>query len=376
MIRLNQLTLLPAATKLSRLQLVAVAVACSVLGTIVLLMARAAGPLAAVEPETGTLSAGATVQSTTGASGSGVVRFAATTPTPAPTATPSSSPAACAGAVHTPGGSDAGGGCWPGAANTGIPAGTTLTTYTGPCTITTAGAIIDGKTVNCDLTIAAANVMIKNSKVNGVVFLDTDNAGSAGWSFTIQDAEVDGGQQQHPAVGWGNLRLVRANIHGGITSAQCEEKSVSCVIQDSYLHGQYIQPNSNWHLGGFLSDGGGPISISHSTVACDQTATYGSDGGCTGDINLIPNFATAHDVTIHHNLLPASLSLAFCTYAGDRHDGAYPYGNHIVYTDNIFQRGSNGKCGAYGPVAGWGTGTGNTWTNNKWTDGADVIPEY
>ncbi len=98
-----------------------------------------------------------------------------------------------------------------------MPAGTTLTNYTGPCTITTANAVIDGKTVNCSLSIRAANVTIKNSKINGTVILDTDLPGSSAWSFTLQDSEVDGGQVQLAAVGWGNLTVIRSNIHGGQT---------------------------------------------------------------------------------------------------------------------------------------------------------------
>ena len=49
----------------------------------------------------------------------------------------------------------AAGTCWPGPSNTGVPAGTQLTDYTGPCSITAANTVIDGKTVNCALGIQA-----------------------------------------------------------------------------------------------------------------------------------------------------------------------------------------------------------------------------
>lgn len=288
----------------------------------------------------------------------------------------------CSGnANHVAGGRDGTGSCWPGPDNTGVPPGTTLTNYSGPCVISTDGTVIDSKTINCAISVQAANVVIKNSKVNGNVILDTDRVDSSSWSLTIQDSEVDAGTVQESAIGWGNLKVIRVNVYGGVTAIQCEEKSVSCIVQDSYLHGQYIQPNSNWHLGGFLSDGGGPITLTHNYVVCDQQAVYGSDGGCTGDINLIPNFATAHDVTINHNLLGANIHSAFCTYGGDRHDGlGFPYGNHIVYTDNVFQRGSNNLCAGYGPVAGYGVGNpgnvGNVWTGNVWDNGGVVDPAY
>ncbi|QQR52684.1 hypothetical protein IPG36_00975 [bacterium] len=65
-----------------KLRAVAVIGAVAILGYVVTLPSFAAGPTAAFEPESGTLSAGATVASVTGASGLGVVRFNATTPPP------------------------------------------------------------------------------------------------------------------------------------------------------------------------------------------------------------------------------------------------------------------------------------------------------
>lgn len=50
---------------------------------------------------------------------------------------------------------------------TGVPAGTVLTNYTGPSTITVAGTIIDSKIVSVDLKIQAANVVIRKSRIRG-----------------------------------------------------------------------------------------------------------------------------------------------------------------------------------------------------------------
>ena len=49
------------------------------------------------------------------------------------------------------------------------PAGTNLTPYTGPCTITTPSTIIDSKIVNCDLEIKATGVIIRKSEIKGHV---------------------------------------------------------------------------------------------------------------------------------------------------------------------------------------------------------------
>ena len=133
---------------------------------------------------------------------------------------------ACAGRInHVPGGADGTGTCWPGPHNTGVPAATTLTAYAGPCTIQTPNTVIDGKSVSCGLSIQAANVTIRNSRVNGIVALDTDRPASGAWSLTIADSEVDGGPKQLAAVSSGNLTVLRSNIHGGQTAVQCEENS-------------------------------------------------------------------------------------------------------------------------------------------------------
>src|SRR5262249_31861779 len=123
----------------------------------------------------------------------------------------------------------------PGPTNTGVPPGTTLTTYGGPCLVTTTGTVIDGKSVDCDLEIHAANVTIKNSKVTGLVFLDADLPGAKAWSLTLQDSEVDGGPVQRAVVSDGNMTIERCNIYGGETAVHCSENAVSCTVLDSWL---------------------------------------------------------------------------------------------------------------------------------------------
>ncbi len=50
----------------------------------------------------------------------------------------------------------------PDATTTGVQAGVTLSAYKGPMTITTPGAVIENVTINGQLTVAAANVTIRN----------------------------------------------------------------------------------------------------------------------------------------------------------------------------------------------------------------------
>jgi len=125
----------------------------------------------------------------------------------------SASPSAAKPSSAKPAGPPAQSG-YPNASNTGVPAGTKLTTYSGPCTVTADNTVIDSKTVNCDLQIKAKNVTIKRSKVNGLV----GTSETTPYSFTLEDSEVDAGFGQYAAVGTTNITLLRANVHGGVTS--------------------------------------------------------------------------------------------------------------------------------------------------------------
>ncbi len=263
---------------------------------------------------------------------------------------------------------------FPDATNTGVPAGTQLTNYTGPCTITTNNTVIDAKTVNCDLNIRAQGVVIKRSKVNGEI----DTAEKTSFSYTLEDSEVDAGLRQAKAVGTTNVTIRRANIHGGATSVYC---FASCDVRDSWLHGQRLPDGSDWHLGGFLANDGSNAAggrtnavLVHNTIACDSAPT-GSEGGCSGDVNMFGDFGTVNYVTVDNNLLGSNTGISFCVYGGSSSSKPYQP-DHIVVMNNVFQRGSNRKCGGYGPVSGFDPSRpGNQWSNNVWDDGVAVQSE-
>jgi hypothetical protein len=228
------------------------------------------------------------------------------------------------------------------------------------------------------LVVNAANLVVKNSKINGRVWMDqdVDNGSSGHHSVSLTDTEVDSGYGDYPTICCGRYTLLRVNAHGGHNAAQCENNDTYCTITDSWLHGQLDGKSlgsNGWHLGGFLSDGSDNITLKHNTVACDHVAE--GDGGCTGDINLIPNFAPVHGAQIDSNLMVANIDSAFCTYGGEKSTSQYPHSDHVVYSNNVFQRGTNSNCADYGPVTSFNVnGTGNQWTNNVWQNGGTVAP--
>lgn len=308
---------------------------------------------------------------------------------PPPTTQPTTT--GCSSTSNVPGGRDPWGGCFPGPNNTGVPAGTTLTTYNGcsngETVITTDNTLIDSKTVNCNIAVRAKGVIIKNSVINGQINTPETTA----YSFTLQDSKVNAGVIQEAAIGTTNMTIIRSNITGGITSIYCY---AHCHIRDTYVHAQGLISNQDWHLGaimtndndanddinGSISDTAGAptdLVVTHNTIACD-TLTNSVGGGCSGGLNLFSDFGAIRNVTADSNLIVASTSQSYCTYgaSGAKPGTFYAAAGYITYKNNIFQRGNNGKCGAYGPVSGYDiNATGNVWTNNKWDDGTLVAPE-
>jgi hypothetical protein len=277
--------------------------------------------------------------------------------TPGPSAGASGSPGT--GATKGPAGPPSTSG-FPGSSSTG-PRGVTLAAYSGPCKITKAGTVIDGKSVNCGLDIRAKNVVVKRSKVKGHV--NSDDGGSV----TIQDSEVDVGTGYEASVSGTNLTVQRSNIHGGEASVNCWG---NCTITDSWLHGQYMPAGENWHLDAFLSNGASNVVLKHNTLACDHDGSQ--DGGCSANVGIFGDFAKNSRYTVDHNLFVASEGMSYCTYGGSTDSKPYPADN-MVFTNNVFQRGSNGKCGQYGPVAAFDPGRpGNRWENNIWENGQPV----
>lgn len=261
----------------------------------------------------------------------------------------------------------AGQGAFPNASNTGVPAGVTLSPYAGPMTVTTPGTVIEGKLVKGDLLIQADDVTVTKSRIEGRLSSD------AGGSVTVEDSEIDGGDQEmFPSVSFSDITLRRVDVTGGQHSVQCSE---NCTVVDSWLHDQYLPAHSAGHVNAFISNGGTHMVLRHNTLHCTVPLTP-QDGGCTADLSLFGDFGPISDVTVDHNLFKSNnVSMSYCTQAG--YSPGKPYGSHpagVRYTNNVFERGGNGKCGVYGPVTSFLDTDGNTWTGNTWQDGKPVPP--
>lgn len=282
--------------------------------------------------------------------------------TPSPTATPEPTPTPTPTPSPTPTVPSVG---FPNADNTGVPDGTTLTAYTGPLTITKAGTVIDSKSITGTLIIAAKDVKITRSKLVGTIDSDKANV-----SVTVEDSIIDGGKSQAPAVGYGDITMRRTEVVGSRVSVLCGS---DCVIEDSWLHGQYLKPGSDWHVNGYVSNGGSNVIIRHNTIACEPKDNS-NGGGCTGPAASFGDFGPLKNITYDNNLFKAGPG-GYCLSAG--HNESKPYGkdpSNVRVINNVFERGPGGKCGFWGPATSFLAGNGNEWAGNKYDDGAPVNP--
>lgn len=290
------------------------------------------------------------------------------TTSPSPTGCPSSG-------TNVPGGRDPWGGCFPGPSNTGVPPGTALSPYTGPCNVTTRNLVIDAKVINCSpLTIAASNVQITRSQVNGEVSISSY---PSSYSFTISDSEViadstaTGANDGATGIGNSNFIAVRDNVHGGIRAIWCE---FNCTEQDNWLHGQLTDPTGAAHESGTRM--GENSTITHNSIVCDAP-NVPPDAGCSADLTGYGDFEVIETDKISNNLFMATEG-GTCAYGGSTPGKPYSNGVHdIVFANNIFQRGAGNRgAGAQGHCGYWfgisdfdASAPGNQWSNNRWDDG-------
>lgn len=225
--------------------------------------------------------------------------------------------------------------------------------------------MIDSKQVNCSLVIYSRNVMIKNSLVNGTIMTNSSTA-----SVTVQDSTVNGGSSYQGVFEGSSITIIRSNVYGGEHSVHCAD---NCTVQDSYLHDQYDGSAQDWHQNGFLSNGGSNYTLIHNSIACV--------GGCTADVALL-NDGNQTNATVDKNLLVAAPSSSFCSYPAGGSTSKAGIARQISWTNNVFQKGSNKKCGYYGAIYAWSSQTSNpnqdgyqnVWSGNKWDDGSALNP--
>jgi hypothetical protein len=241
-------------------------------------------------------------------------------PTSAPTspASPSVSPTPAVTTTSAPPSSGK-----PGSTNTGVPAGTTLTAYTGPKTITTAGTVIDGKDVNGALRIEAKNVTIKNSKVHG----DLSSTGI----YVTYNFEV--------GITYSNFTAIRVNLHD-ITFDGLKMSS-NARLQDSWIHAP--KPTADAHWDGVQVQNG----VVNTVIQGNNIDASGS--GTNSALFLCPDIgpSTAGPLTVTSNWLSGG---NFTVAILDGNNGQYFIKSIIVRTNRFVTPGQYGFSNVNVPI--------------------------
>ncbi|OLT21972.1 hypothetical protein BJF81_14095 [Ornithinimicrobium sp. CNJ-824] len=261
-------------------------------------------------------------------------------------------------------------GDWPAAHNTGVPDGTTLTTYTGPLTITTPNTVIRNAVVDGTLRIQAPDVEIINSRINGTVDLRYPRTND--YSFSITDSEVHIGDNLNTGLMRGNFTATRVEITGGRRSVYCE---INCVVEDSWVHAQGGDEGGDAHFSGIRM--GESTTLRHNTITCE--ALRGPGTGCSAGLTGYGDFGPVQNNLIENNIFlgGGGGGSTVCAYGGSSGDnGSKPYGhlaNNIRFVDNVFVRGETGQCGNLRAVLSFDpTRPGNVWSGNTWDDGSAI----
>lgn len=372
----------------SKKQIIIISSLTILVGVIAIVLLTAAGALpSAFEVEGGTKSTNAAQVADTSASNGSAIKFQAAQVQGGPC--PVASRIVTASEVtsrmnsgyptgtnlYVPGSPDPWGGCFPNAENTGVPAGTVLTAYSGPCSISANNTVIDSKNINCELTISGTNVIIRNSKITA------GNIEVIGGSLALTDVEIDFGNDINAeALKGSNITVTRADMHGGKRQIWCN----NCTLQDSYLHDQLTDNTGVTHMSAARADQGS--TYIHNTLLCNGP-TIAPDAGCSANQTGYPDFAPVKNNTFEKNLYMAG-PVGYCSYGGAT--AGKPYSSdptnatNIKSLNNVFQRGTEPNdrttialtdkrrytCGYYGVTTSYDSSkTGFQFTGNMWDDG-------
>ena len=148
---------------------------------------------------------------------------------------------------------------WPNAATTGVPAGKVLQ-RTGDVVVTTPGTVLDGLDMGC-LTVRAANVVVRNSKVTCADARLQAVALQDAKGFVMEDSEIDGRGKAEVATGWSGYTLRRVEVRGTHDGPRLGD---DVTIEDSWVHGLVRDPDV--HTDALQSTSGERIVVRHNTL--------------------------------------------------------------------------------------------------------------
>jgi hypothetical protein len=268
---------------------------------------------------------------------------------------------------------------YPGATNSGVPAGTTLKSVPSQVSsgtgwsynatdneviVTGNGAVLSDLSIPYPVEIDASNVTVNDVQVvtGGAFAIDLRHT----TGVTIENSTISGTNATS-----GRVDSAIDDVYGDSTGMVIKDNNISAFrtamqISTGLVEGNYIHDPgyiSGDHTNGIVTAGGTEaMTIEDNTIfnSLGQTDAITLDAATAG--------ATVSNKTIENNFLAGG---GYSIYGGDGQNN--PTSN-IVITGNRFGQLYYAKGGQFGPQAYFNpAGTGSTWTNNIWDTTAQTI---
>jgi hypothetical protein len=251
---------------------------------------------------------------------------------------------------------------WPGSGNTGVPAGTPMTVVNGTLTVSTPGAVVEGKDVNGCVDVTASNVTLRKIRVRNCAREPMVNVGYGLSGVLIEDSELDGSNLNGLAssVGYEGYTIRRSNIHN---IGKGLHMTNNVTIEDNWIHDLYETADS--HNDDVVTNGGSNFVVRHNTLENSHTQT--------ATVALYGDFAPVVNALIENNLL---LGGGYTVYGGSVAGKPYTSGaQQIRFTNNVFGKKYWPQGGYWGPASAFDPSRpGNQWTGNVWQDTGAAVP--
>lgn len=235
----------------------------------------------------------------------------------------------------------------------GYPAGTTLTTYSGPQTVNTDNTIIDSKTITGTLVTNGNNITVRNCLFSGTA---TDQYGILvnNGNATMDHCTFSGHQN---AWAGGPYYATYCEITG-MTQDGCKLSSGS-TVDHCYFH-DFATSTGAHADGAQMQDGVTNLTIQYNWFHPTSTTADLVNSA----LFLCPTFgpSTAGPVNVNYNVFGGG---GYTVYCVDGANGTYVVSN-ITFRGNRWLRDHvNGPTSVNVPV---------TWIDNAYQDNGEVIP--
>jgi hypothetical protein len=198
----------------------------------------------------------------------------------------------------------------PGAANTGVPAGTALKVHNGDYNVTKDGTVIEGLDIRGSVLVHANDVTIKKSLIRGGPASKSQQAIIASWwgntNVKVEDSTLraDYPSYYQDGLSGGNITATRLNISNVVDSVKVVGGNVS--VTNSWLHNNVhyspdpTQSDNMTHDDGIQVTGGTNITITGNSIeGAHNAALMVGQGKAVGNVKVSDNWLGGGGCTIN-----------------------------------------------------------------------------